>query len=458
MVITDRIVEKNTDQTVICPPIKVPKNSTVITTGFPQPPKISQQPLGRENTDSSSSFYMKPSDFAKLEWTNPITTEEEKTCSSSVRYDFEGKIVCNDSTENEYKSELYHHGSDPGRPGYTLEELFHLSQSGFASQKTIAIRSIGNIARNESVNGRRREIHRILIGEWKAHIRFSVACSDTSTNVRTAAWESLLALIESLDIDCGCIVEDLSTVYEFFRSMDPENLQSVKVMAYIANQLKVSSEDEFLESFCTMVEEACESHGLDLAAFQIGVTDLKQRLADDTLSSPAEIFAAICDRIGCSVTDPLSDEDVGYFEECLGKLRPSIPFYQKGEIDEFSWSSRATLVLQALMEGGCHQGFIAKVAWQFTSSLFPLQCRASVWCDRDVLEAIERSSLDDLGVFGNHHLVDFGCRDLLDNIDRESATVLRAIYQGCSKFLDNTNTDSAIVHYPTKIVYVLASV
>jgi len=464
MLLSDRIVEKNTESAIVCPPIRKPKNAAVVKTGFPEPPKVTVvSSSNSSNPTAEESFHIRPSDLAKLEWTNPVSLEDDETSSSSIRYDFDGKILdVQNCMENQYKPELYHHGNDPGRPGYTLEELFHLSQSGFASQKTIAIRTVGRIA-NEQKRDSRRQYHRSLIGEWKAHIRFSVACSDTSSNVRTVSWEALLSLIENLDTDCGCLIEDLSSVPEFFRAFDPEDTNSIKVMAYIANQLESCAGDdqeEFVEIFIRLVRDSCEAKDVDFESFKIGLNQgfLKDRLGDDS-ASPAEVFATICDRIACISSEPLADEDVNFFSEILHNLRPSLPFYIEGKVDEFAWTSRCNLVLQALMEGASSP-LVAKIAWQFTSSLFPMECRASIWCDMDILDALGRS-LGPEGipsVFGNHAKLDFTCAQTVPG--RDNATILRAIRQGCVKYIESADCvgNKTILETARNLVDVLVSV
>lgn len=45
------------------------------------------------------------------------------------RFDFEGWLLpYTDSDINEKNRVLYHHGSEPERPGYTLQELFQLAR------------------------------------------------------------------------------------------------------------------------------------------------------------------------------------------------------------------------------------------------------------------------------------------------------------------------------------------
>lgn len=49
--------------------------------------------------------------------------------SFNFRFDFDGWLLPYTEPQiNENNRSLYHHGEEPGRPGYTLQELFQLSR------------------------------------------------------------------------------------------------------------------------------------------------------------------------------------------------------------------------------------------------------------------------------------------------------------------------------------------
>jgi hypothetical protein len=451
MVIQDRIVERDSAQ-VRCEPMRPPKK-VVAMTGFPVPPV--SPVLAHPSPNTSSDLMVSTRDLAKLAWTNPVSSEEDGPTLDTHgddRYDFEGRVIV-DEDDPIYKSELYHHGKEPGRPGYTLEELFHLSQSGFAAQKSLAIRTIGAIASNSSPTNPRkwmREMHGLLIGTWKAHVRLSVACSDVSIGVKSESWRALLNLITHVDIECGCVVDDLVSIPEFYGAIDPDNMESVTVFAYMMNHMERRGADEEIpESTRTtlhdMVSTACGHFGICSSDYACGVSADFSKVFSGDLPDPAEIFATLADRLACINEDPLTDTDIDLFESILLKCRPNLPF-----LDEFNWATRANFVTQAFMGGVSSSEicmrFLGKLVFAFSSSLFPAACRAGIWTNLEVVLNISRVLGCDhpLALLGNHDLIDFECEDIAREPSRDSATVARAIRGGCRRFLEEIQGDEEL--------------
>lgn len=85
----------------------------------------------------------------KLEWMRdlPATMPELKPGESyEARFDWKGvllpfRLAANESTS----SELFLHGDDAHRPGYTMQELFRLARSTVMQQRLSALGSIGGI-------------------------------------------------------------------------------------------------------------------------------------------------------------------------------------------------------------------------------------------------------------------------------------------------------------------------
>jgi hypothetical protein len=469
MILKDVVVEK--DVVDSCPPMTAEK---IIRSkkGFPEPPILS---------GTTAAPYVQPGeltlsqkDIAKLEWTNPVDPDEETVNNSCCRYDFEGNITEPHSSPDSYKSELHHHGSEPTRPGYSLEELFHLSQSGFQSQKSLAIKAVGCIAKNMSSQGRktRREYHRLLIEEWKSHVRFSVACSDTSLNVRSAAWRSLVQLIADLDKECGCVASDLASIPEFFRAFNSEDESSVKVFLFIIQSLPTTKDDdmdEVYEIVTDAVLTAAEKFNLQPNEFVCGVKDTVSQIQSlvDTETCPApEVVATLCDRIACISTEPLSVPDVELFEQILNNLHPSAPFYTSGDVDEFSWTARCNLVVQGLMEFNGEiriSLFLARFCFLFASSLFPLECRAAIWANSELLSNILRlvssEGGNNLALLGNHASLDF-TSGYVSSVTRDNAMVVRALRNSCVRFVEEhgDSVDAEIVRIANSVVTKLSHV
>lgn len=85
----------------------------------------------------------------KLEWMRdlPTTMPELKPGQSyEARFDWKGVLLPFRLNENESTSiELFLHGDDAHRPGYTMQELFRLARSTVMQQRLSALSSIGGI-------------------------------------------------------------------------------------------------------------------------------------------------------------------------------------------------------------------------------------------------------------------------------------------------------------------------
>lgn len=66
---------------------------------------------------------------SKLAWMKTIEIPKNTSDSYEARFDFAGWLLPYSASEiNENNRILYHHGEEPGRPGYTLQELFQLAR------------------------------------------------------------------------------------------------------------------------------------------------------------------------------------------------------------------------------------------------------------------------------------------------------------------------------------------
>ncbi|KAJ3311487.1 RNA polymerase II associated protein 1 [Boothiomyces sp. JEL0838] len=83
---------------------------------------------------------MKMDEEKKLEWTKEIPMAVQ----DQMRFDFHGCIL-DSGAEYGSISGLYHHGDQPDRAGYTIEELIHLTKSTFPSQRAFSLQIISLI-------------------------------------------------------------------------------------------------------------------------------------------------------------------------------------------------------------------------------------------------------------------------------------------------------------------------
>ena len=86
----------------------------------------------------------------KMEWMRDLDEEEEegRADNFSARFDFSGRLMPFKSEEIPVNAGLHHHGEEPDRPGYTLEELLTLARSTYLQQRTMAFDTLANIINN----------------------------------------------------------------------------------------------------------------------------------------------------------------------------------------------------------------------------------------------------------------------------------------------------------------------
>jgi hypothetical protein len=98
----------------------------------PQPPTLSRQPPTQNISES-------PAANSLITFLCLLTQTNEQ-----ARFDFNGNVLTGSEGIPEYVG-LHHHGDEPDRAGYTLEELFLLSRSNFLQQRVLAINTLAKI-------------------------------------------------------------------------------------------------------------------------------------------------------------------------------------------------------------------------------------------------------------------------------------------------------------------------
>ncbi|XP_046383648.1 RNA polymerase II-associated protein 1 [Ischnura elegans] len=99
-----------------------------------------------EGIDKHRWLHMDVKESEKLSWIGeiPKPIPVQPGTGHVARFDFEGIILPYDADLPVTKA-LHHHGSEPGRPGYTLDELLLLSRSAVAQQRTLALTTLAAI-------------------------------------------------------------------------------------------------------------------------------------------------------------------------------------------------------------------------------------------------------------------------------------------------------------------------
>ncbi|EQC27424.1 hypothetical protein SDRG_14750 [Saprolegnia diclina VS20] len=155
-----------------------------------------QRPLPRVSNDAelaSAVQGLPDEERAKHEWMTslPPTTSSSST---AVRVDFDGHVLpATDGLLPPSHSGLYHHGDDPDRPGYTIEELVLLARSTVASQRVVACTVLGKVLRQP-------EDSAIAVGPIALALRH--ALDDANQSVLTAGIDALHAALVRFDVLC----------------------------------------------------------------------------------------------------------------------------------------------------------------------------------------------------------------------------------------------------------------
>ncbi|XP_060530096.1 RNA polymerase II-associated protein 1 [Cylas formicarius] len=82
----------------------------------------------------------------KLAWMKNIDIPKiSKDQPFEARFDFDGYLLPYSQNIDDKNRVLYHHGEEPGRPGYSLQELLQLCRSNINQQKVVALNTLANI-------------------------------------------------------------------------------------------------------------------------------------------------------------------------------------------------------------------------------------------------------------------------------------------------------------------------
>ncbi|XP_049960500.1 RNA polymerase II-associated protein 1 [Schistocerca serialis cubense] len=92
-------------------------------------------------------LHMDVVEVEKLKWMSEIPEPPPLPSDKAyaARFDFQGMLLPYADESLDVNKGLHHHGEEPGRPGYTLQELFQLTRSSVLQQRVLSITTIANI-------------------------------------------------------------------------------------------------------------------------------------------------------------------------------------------------------------------------------------------------------------------------------------------------------------------------
>ncbi|XP_055842449.1 RNA polymerase II-associated protein 1 [Episyrphus balteatus] len=212
----------------------------------------------------------------KLDWMRDIPASVPKLDADQpyeARFDWKGVLLPYTETRNDTKDnrELYLHGDEPSRPGYTLQELFRLARSNVIQQRVSAFSSIGGILSIYN-QGFYDNVLELPIAKIFFLLRFGL---DENTPVILEVVSKALALMFYNETDetlldfiyenTGGFWQPTFEVKTIGESDDPTSIESLQKQM---KNLRVSS------SLKASVEETEEESKTSMTDFQLAETDL----------------------------------------------------------------------------------------------------------------------------------------------------------------------------------------
>ncbi|XP_066998768.2 RNA polymerase II-associated protein 1 [Anabrus simplex] len=165
--------------------------------------------------EANKWLHMDVVEWDKLKWVGdipppkPVPPDQPYT----ARFDFQGMLLPYTEGQIDVRKALHHHGSEPERPGYSLEELFQLTRSSVLQQRVLALNTLANILEKTKMGYydeclQEALISRLLDAEFFLLLRF--ALDDEAETVVSAAVLAMRNLLASqpdevcLDRALGC--------------------------------------------------------------------------------------------------------------------------------------------------------------------------------------------------------------------------------------------------------------
>lgn len=146
-------------------------------------------------------------ELEKLSWISSVdegsgtSTDKKKSAISMLRFDFKGFPIDSESKPDiPLSAGLHHHGDDPQKAGYTIQEILYLCRSTVPAQRVLNLQILGNIIkalRSRDFPSRKLGVE---IEKWLLHLNYLLyirsALNDSHETVFMAALTSLAAFFD----------------------------------------------------------------------------------------------------------------------------------------------------------------------------------------------------------------------------------------------------------------------
>lgn len=205
----------------------------------------------------------------KLEWMKDVSIEvpmPKDGESYEARFDWKGTLLPFSETSEEDNRELYLHGDEPHRPGYTLQELFRLARSDVLQQRVSALTAIQGILAIYN-QGFYDQVLELPVSKIFFLLRFSL--DDKATPV---VEQSLLGLANLFNNTSDEFL--LDCVFDTRLGRDEPVVQDAKKQMELANSFKKLSVNNTYQTPVQETEEEMLNEDANLNDFHLAETDL----------------------------------------------------------------------------------------------------------------------------------------------------------------------------------------
>ena len=193
-------------------------------------PVEKETPAGElvEQATTKGWVHMDTIEPEKLEWMKDVTPSKDNDPKSeepyNARFDFNGVLLPFKDDNLSLDKGLHHHGEEPERPGYSLQELLQLSRSSTQQQRCTALNTLANIM-EKSREGWYDEVVNpaplVALSERNILLLLRLSIDDTSVAVVTAALQALRAFLYS-EADEICLDRLVGWKYNDGKIVEPE--------------------------------------------------------------------------------------------------------------------------------------------------------------------------------------------------------------------------------------------
>ncbi|TWW72065.1 RNA polymerase II-associated protein 1 [Takifugu flavidus] len=184
--------------------------------GVPRPPAVMEEVLPVR--PQKEWVHMDKVEPEKLEWMRDLPAPRKKGTKKAMqaRFNFAGTLIPPNEDLPTHLG-LHHHGEEPERAGYSLQELFMLSRSQFNQQRMLALSTLANILSKARAEGYTSVLKgSVLSVLLDAGLLFLLrfALDDSVEGVMSAAVHALRAFLV-----CAEDEECLDSTFSWFRGL-----------------------------------------------------------------------------------------------------------------------------------------------------------------------------------------------------------------------------------------------